>query len=130
MGILRSKNKIAITKAAITHEGGAKAKTGFLRCLSGEFAGAIFSVGSGGLTLGRNPVSCQIVFHKNSRGISQQHCFVTYNPQTGLYVINDLGSTYGTFSIEKGQIKKGIPAVLAPGDRFYLGKRENLFEVG
>ena len=46
-----------------------------------------------------------------------------------MFIINDLGSTYGTYLMNGMRIPSGQPAALRPGERFYAGSQANVFEV-
>ena len=100
-----------------------------IAALAGDLAGRIYPASTGGIMLGRDKVACRIVFPGDTRGVSRHHCIITYMPQAGLFIINDIGSTYGTFLIDGKRIDKGQPATLQAGSRFYLGSVKNLFEV-
>lgn len=97
--------------------------------ISGEFAGKVFPVPPSGILMGRDNVSCQIIFSANAQGISRHHCQINFNRQSGMFVINDLGSTYGTFTMNGARIQSGQPMALHSGERFYLGSKSNTFEV-
>jgi len=97
--------------------------------ISGEFAGKAFPISSSGVLMGRDTVSCQIIFSPATQGISRHHCQINFNQQSGMFVINDLGSTYGTFTINGARIQSGQPMALSVGERFYLGSKSNIFEV-
>jgi uncharacterized RDD family membrane protein YckC len=97
--------------------------------ITGEFAGKVFPVPANGILIGRDKVSCQIIFSANAQGISRHHCQVNFNRQSGMFVVNDLGSTYGTYSMTGVSIKSGQPMALGAGERFYLGSKSNTFEV-
>ena len=108
------------------------ASPGTGRCIvgiSGEFAGRSVQLLPGGTMIGRDSVACQIALSASAPGISRHHCQVNYNPQTGLFIINDLGSTYGTYLMNGMRIPSGQPAALRPGERFYAGSQANVFEV-
>lgn len=47
--------------------------------------------------LGRDPTECNIVFDKNTPGISGRHCQVVYDGNEDRFLLTDLGSSYGTF---------------------------------
>ncbi len=106
--------------------GGAKGRVIGVR---GEKAGMSFPVTGNGLMMGRDAAACQIVM-KNSQGVSRIHCFVSYNPDSGMYIVSDRGSTYGTFTDAGVKITSSRSVALRPGERFYLGDRQNMFEVG
>lgn len=102
------------------------------RCIvgiSGEFAGRVVQLSPNGTMIGRDNVACQIVLSASAQGVSRHHCQVNYNPQTGMFIVNDLGSTYGTFLMNGMRIKSGQPVALRPGERFYAGSQANVFEV-
>lgn len=97
--------------------------------ISGEFAGKVFPVPANGILIGRDNVSCQIIFSSNAQGISRHHCQINFNRQSGMFVVNDLGSTYGTYTMNGVRIQSGQPLALNSGERFYLGSKSNTFEV-
>lgn len=97
--------------------------------ISGEFAGKSFPIPQNGIMLGRDNVACQIIFSNNAQGVSRHHCMVQFNPQTNMFVVNDMGSSYGTYSSMGTKIMSGQPLALKPGERFYLGTQINMFEV-
>ncbi|MGI6335577.1 MAG: FHA domain-containing protein [Clostridiales bacterium] len=98
-------------------------------CVSGPFAGRAFPVTPQGILLGRDATACDITFGENIRGISRIHAKVAYNPQTRLFVLYDMGSTYGTFNSANQRIPQGQPNALRPGEEFYLASRDNLFRA-
>lgn len=93
------------------------------------FNNVIFSVPSGGILLGRDPASCQIVFPSKEPAVSRIHCSVRFNRQTGSFLVQDSGSSFGTFISNGKEIKRNQIAMLSPGDCFYLGAKANMFEV-
>ncbi len=106
-----------------------KLETSHLIGISGEFAGKSFPLYTHGVLMGRDAVSCLIVFSQAAHGISRHHCKVDYNLQSGKFVINDLGSTNGTYTMAGVRIKSGKPIALSAGERFYLGSKASIFEV-
>lgn len=107
-----------------------------ITCLSGEFAGNTIELGNDGIAMGRDPSFAQLVFSAKTDGVSKRHCQVRYNVGKGLFCLNDLWSTNGTFVLPRGtgpakplRIVSGTPALLKPGDRFFLSGSETLFEV-
>lgn len=97
--------------------------------ISGEFAGQSAVLSKGGIMIGRDPVACRIALSASSPGVSRHHCQVDYNPQTGMFIVNDLGSTYGTYLMDGTRLASGQPAALRSGERFCVGSRANIFEV-
>ena len=92
--------------------------------ISGQFAGQAFPVSTHGVMLGRDPSSCDFVFPSNAKGISRNHCKLQFNPQTQMFVLYDLGSSFGTYLGSGIQVPQGQPA-----DEFYLATRANVFRV-
>lgn len=97
--------------------------------ISGEFAGRSVQLAPTGTIIGRDPVACQIALSASSPGVSRHHCQVDFNPQTGMFIVNDLGSTYGTYLMNGTKLTSGQPAALRPGERFCVGSQANIFEV-
>jgi predicted component of type VI protein secretion system len=79
--------------------------------------------------IGRDKTACKIVFSDNAQGISRHHCLISYSKQTRLFILNDVGSSNGTFVEKSGEVLKGNPAYLKSGERFYLGSPINTFET-
>jgi len=96
--------------------------------ISGEKAGMRFALRGNGVMIGRDPAVCQLVMRK-SNGISKLHCYVSYNPASRMYIISDRGSRYGTYTERGERITPDKSIALKSGERFYLGSRNNMFEV-
>lgn len=92
------------------------------------FVGEQFSVESG-IMLGRDPTCCTVVFGPDEPAISRMHCCLKYNHQTKMVLLEDIGSTYGTFLWNGKRIHKGQAAALSDGDKFYLANKANAFKV-
>jgi len=97
--------------------------------VSGAFAGKSFEIPANGLLMGRDKVACTVAFPASSQGISRLHCLVEYNPQTGMFVITDRNSSFGTFLSGGTRITINTPFAIKNGGRFYLGAESNMFEV-
>lgn len=97
-----------------------------LLCLSGPLKGQVYSLGAGGLVLGRDN-HCTVRFPPNTAGISRQHCRLGY--QQGVPVLVDLNSAYGTFWEDGRRLPPQDPRPLTPGCRFYLGSPNCLFQI-
>lgn len=95
--------------------------------ISGEKAGAAYMVPSGGIMIGRDPAVCQIVM-SNTPGVSRCHCYVTYSAESGMYIVTDHNSSYGTYTQSDVRISSHSGVALRRGDRFYIGSRQNMFE--
>lgn len=97
--------------------------------IKGQFAGKSYAISLGGSIFGRDAASCDFVFPENAKGISRTHCKLEYNPNTCLFILHDLGSTYGTFRDNGERIERSQPVALQAGEKFYLSNRSNLFMV-
>ena len=98
-----------------------------LRGIRGAYAGAEIPFDDKPIVIGRDPAVAHLVFPPEQRDISGRHCTLTYD---GSHVmIEDCGSTNGTFIDNGTRIEPGRRFVLKPGTRFYLGTHENTFEL-
>lgn len=97
--------------------------------INGPFAGRSFPVSPQGTMMGREPASCDFVFPDGTQGVSRNHCKLQFNPQTQMFILYDLGSSYGTFLGNGMRVPQGQPAALRVGDEFYLGSRAYVFRV-
>lgn len=97
-----------------------------LLCLSGPLKGQVYTLGAGGLVIGRDN-RCAVRFPPNAAGISRQHCRLGY--QQGVPVLVDLNSAYGTFWKDGRRLPPQDPRPLTPGCRFYLGSPDMLFQI-
>lgn len=97
--------------------------------VAGRYAGQAYLIGPQGLMMGRDQSACDFVFDVSSSGISRTHCKVQYNPQTGMFVLYDLGSSYGTYLGNGMRVPQGQPMALSPGEQFYLADRGCMFKV-
>lgn len=100
----------------------------YLIGITGEYAGKSFPIKINGIMLGRDNVACQIIFGSHAKGVSRHHCMIKYNADTSMFVINDIGSSYGTFLVSGTKIGS-TPTAIKNGERFYLGSQSNMFEV-
>ena len=66
------------------------------------------------IRVGRNPSSCQLAFPDTTPGVSKMHCELSLTP--GGAIVNDLGSTYGTY--------------LSDGKKLMPGERRNVGNDG
>lgn len=93
---------------------------------SGMYSGAEFLV-EGNQIIGRDSSRSQIVFPATSAAVSGQHCVVEVKAD-GIELA-DLGSTNGTFLENGTRLQEGKSVMLKNGEKFYLGSRENMFQV-
>ncbi len=99
-----------------------------LAVLDGSLQGYTLNI-VGTVMLGRDPKVCQIVFGATQTEISRRHCQVTYKPDTGEIILEDLNSANGTYTPDGRRFAAGRRYLLRTGDRFCLGTRENMVEV-
>lgn len=97
--------------------------------INGPLAGMVYPINDRGLIIGRDSISCQVVIPSSQDKVSRIHCYITYNPMSGMFVLNDRNSTHGTYLVNGSKISYAHPAALKSGDRFYLATPENTFEV-
>ena len=103
-------------------------KKGSIVCVRGEYAGATFEIGENGLTIGRDPRTCNLVLSQNTDVISRTHCKVTYNPLDNSYTIYDYSST-GTFVNLNRRLVANQPSKFTSGTEFYLANQNNVFRL-
>ncbi len=72
--------------------------------------------------VGRSRKSC--MFTLNSTRVSREHCIVSYDRSTGLFLITDV-STNGTFLMNGKRLEKGIPFTVNPQTEVYFSDPEN-----
>lgn len=79
--------------------------------------------------LGRDQRIANLVFPPRADSISKRHCTIRWDVARKVFVLEDLGSTNGTFLASGERLIPGQPQDLRPGDRFYIGDLRNQFEV-
>lgn len=100
-----------------------------LRGVTGKYAGQSFDLVGGKVVIGRDPAICNIVFEKNTPGVSGRHCQVVYDPNQECFLITDLGSSYGTYLGNGKKLTANVTEKIFPGDTFYLCDNANRFVV-
>ena len=101
-----------------------------MRGVSGQYAGAAVGLDVSPSTLGRDPQAANLVFAAESGSVSKRHCTVRWDVARGVFVLQDHGSTNGTFLASGERLAPNQPRDLRPGERFYIGDLRNQFEVG
>lgn len=102
---------------------------GGVRSMSAQHNGRIQPLGPAPITIGRDASSCQIVFAKDTKGVSGRHCQVAFDPASGTFTLTDIGSSYGTFLGNGLKLTPNSPVKLKAGDTFYLGDKANYLKV-
>jgi hypothetical protein len=100
-----------------------------LRGLSGTFRNTNFPLTPAPITMGRSPRQSQIVFKESDQVISKRHCTVRLDQSASGVLLEDCNSLNGTFLESGERLRGGEPRLLRAGNRFYLGSRDNMFEV-
>lgn len=89
----------------------------------------VYPIGTDRVVIGRNPAVCNIVYPPNEAGVSRAHCSVLFNRQVNLFLIEDLGSSYGTFLADSRRLSAGKVFALEAGASFYVATKNNTFTV-
>lgn len=100
-----------------------------LRGVGGEFSGLIFQVTDSGLSIGRDPAYCHIVFPASANEVSRRHCTLRYESDSQLFYLEDHGSSNGTFLSDGRQLQPGKWYPLRSGERFALSGEIHWFAV-
>jgi hypothetical protein len=100
-----------------------------LHGVAGQYAGKSFSLDAGPSVLGRDQRAANLVFASEANSISKRHCMVSWDVARRTFVIQDLGSTNGTFLATGERLTPGVSRDLAAGGRFYIGDLRNQFEL-
>ncbi len=99
-----------------------------LRGVSGEYNGVMVPL-EGVTVLGRDPHAANLVFGSKAESVSKRHCSIRWDAARSVFVLEDLGSTNGTFLINGERLSAGQARDLRAGERFYIGDQRNQFEV-
>lgn len=94
--------------------------------VTGYFTSKEFKIGDV-VTVGRDPRRTKITFPDKTKGVSAVHMEI--RNVSGRIEIVDLGSTYGTFLSNGNKLAQMVPYIVNKGDSFYLGDKENKFQV-
>ena len=100
-----------------------------LRGVEGQYAGKSFSLEAGPSVLGRDQRAANLVFAPEAHTISKRHCMVSWDSARKTFVVQDLGSTNGTFLATGERLAAGQSRDLPEGGRFFIGDLRNQFEV-
>lgn len=95
-------------------------------CRAGVFANNSFKV-RGRVLMGRDPAQCQIVYPKDTAGISSVHCEIRF--EAGSLLLIDKKSSYGTFLENGTRLTPDQPTPIQRGEGFYLASPKNQFKV-
>ena len=87
-----------------------------LKAVEGQSKNKEFDISFSGASIGRHSGSNTFVI--NESFVSRKHCEIRYCQETNRFLLNDLGSTTGTFVMIKKKVK------LVIGDLFQMGTSE------
>lgn len=97
--------------------------------VEGEHSGNCYRVLNRRLSFGRDPSQCSILFPYEAGQISRLHCTLSYVEYNGTFVLEDHGSSNGTFLADGQRLEPGKGYELLAGQRFSLSGSEHQFEV-
>ena len=69
------------------------------------------------------------VFGADAASVSKRHCSVRWDAARNVFLLEDHGSTNGTFLTSGERLTPNLMRELHPGDRFFVGDTRNQFEV-
>ncbi len=78
------------------------------------------------VVVGRDPAKCQVVYAKDTAGVSGSHCTITFDGNE--VTVADNGSTYGTF-VGGVKVEPGRPVVMHRGQEITFGSDKNKAEL-
>ena len=78
------------------------------------------------VVIGRDPNRCQVVYPKDTAGVSSVHCTITYDGNE--VTVADNGSSYGTF-VGGQKVEPGRPMVMHRGQEVTFGSDKNSAEL-
>ena len=125
----RPRVKYATQIAPLATQAGRTGTRPALCGVEGQYAGKSFSLDAGPSVLGRDQRAANLVFAPGAQSISKRHCMVTWDAARRTFVVQDLGSTNGTFLATGERLKPGQSRDLPAGGRFFIGDLRNQFEV-
>lgn len=94
--------------------------------LDGFYAGASLTV-EDSIVIGRDASACQLVYPRDSRGISKRHCRLSFDAAKMLVIAEDLYSTFGT-CVNGRMLVRGSEAALNSGDIISFGENQ-IFKI-
>jgi hypothetical protein len=100
-----------------------------LKGVSGYYNGTVLELEDETFTFGRDSRAANLVFPADTGNVSRRHCSIRYDPMLERFILEDSWSTNGTYLENGEQLTAGQPYELKSGDRFYVGCRDNTFEV-
>ena len=103
-------------------------KAGSIIGMGGVYAGQEFPVEDGtGITIGRDPARCSIVYPDDSTSVSRRHCAIRYYADTNTYGITDF-SKNGTL-VNGLKLETGVEKEFSAGSVVTLGESGESFRL-
>ena len=99
--------------------------TPLIRSMSVQHGGMVVQLHHQPIQVGRDSATCRLVFREDTPGVSSRHCQIYFDEQNQVFVVTDLGSTYGTFLAGGQRIAPESPVNLPPKSSIYLGEPDN-----
>lgn len=96
-----------------------------IRSMASQHVGQIVQLHHQPVLIGRDAATCRLVYQDGTPGVSSKHCQVYFSEPDGMFVVTDLGSTYGTFLADGQRIAPNTPVKLPAKSSFYLGEVDN-----
>lgn len=98
----------------------------YVRSFAPQHRGSRVELSEYPIVLGRSRQDCAVVYQEGTPGVSSRHCSLSWNKDSGDFILIDLGSRYGTYLQNGQRINSGAAYHLRAGDRFYLGEEANM----
>lgn len=97
--------------------------------VKGEHSGSCYRILNRQLSIGRDPAQCVILFPYEAGQISRLHCTLRFIEESRVFVLEDHGSSNGTFLADGQRLQPGKSYELQAGQRFSICGGEHWFEV-
>jgi len=128
-----AKNGDIYAEPVVFENNSASSQHGAKKCwiigIDGLFKDRKFEIPSGGIAIGRDEMTCGIIFPDDEINISRIHCTLIFNQQTNTVTIIDHNSTNGTFFGDGTRLPAGHYSPLGNNDVFYLAHNSNSFRI-
>jgi hypothetical protein len=100
-----------------------------ISAISGPIAGSAIELTTTPIVIGRDPKESNLIVTAAGNSVSRRHCTVRFDGDGTSILLEDLGSTNGTFLSSGRRLEPRMPHRLQSGDRFYLSQPDILFEL-
>jgi len=118
------------TASLYSYESSAEPVSGWrIYGVSGPLAGNSFELTTAPIVIGRDPKACNLIIPSASGNLSRRHSIVRFDGDGVNILLEDCGSTNGTFLSDGRRLEPGMPHPLRSGERFYLATPDIMFEL-